>query len=166
MKPIFYLILLFFLVSCNGKHIERYSVDINDLKTLPDNFYHYYRGAVIVSKSNDVMIWYTIDVNGDILKILKVLDNKSPKASTAQTIDKYALDTLMEKASAVRFTQLSHKYHFGKIKVDHKNKIAYSTNEDIVEEYVYPFNDSITAVYKNDDIFTNLKNGWFKCKTN
>jgi len=153
--------LFIILASCNGNHTERYSVDINELKTLPDNFYHY-RGRLIVHKDNGLMIWYNTDSNGNITNIWKVEDNTSHETSTAEIIEKYALDTIKEKIAAVRFTQLSHKYHFGHINVDHKNKIAYSTNEDIVEEYVYPFNDSVTVHYQKDNNFKKFENGWFK----
>ena len=108
------------------------------------------------------MIWYNTDGNGDITNIWKIVDTEEKEDGTAHVVERYALDTLKEKTAAVRFTQLSHKYHFGHINVDHKNKIAYSTNQGLVEEYVYPFNDSITNHYKKDTNCTNLKNGWFK----
>lgn len=144
------------LASCNGNH----PIDVNELKTLPDNSYAYYRGTVMVSKE-EVIIWYNIDDNGNIVKISKIQDLRDPKATTNQAIEKYALDTVSEKAAAVQFTQLSHKYHFGHINVDHKNKIAYSTNEDITEEYIYPLNDSVRVYYLLDGRYDKLENGWF-----
>jgi hypothetical protein len=152
------------LASCTGNHPGRYNVDINELKTLPDNSYAYFRGTIIVHKQDEVMIWYNIDDDGNIVNISKILDQKDPKATTTQAIEKYALDTVTEKAAAVLFTQLSHKYHFGHINVDHKNKISYSTNEDIVEEYTYPLNDSLLNLYKNNFGFERLENGWFRRK--
>lgn len=159
MKPQ-YLLFILLLASCNGNHLERYNVDVNELKTLPENSYAYYRGTVMVSKE-DVIIWYNIDHDGNIVNISKIQDNKDPKASTAQAIEKYALDTVTQKAAAVHFTELAHKYHFGHINVDHKNKIAYSTNQDITEEYVYPLNDSIRIYYLLGGRYDNLENGWF-----
>lgn len=158
-----YLLPLLF-ASCNGNHTTRYSVDIKQLKTLPDNSYAYYRGAVYTHKPNGIMIWYDIDDEGNIVKVSKVKDTKNPDAGTTQTIEKFGVDTISEKKAAMRFTELSHKYHFGHVSIDHNNKIAYSTNQDIAEEYIYPLNDSITALYKKDKSYNDLENGWFYLK--
>lgn len=158
---IFITITALVLASCTGNHPERYNVDINELKTLPDNSYGYFRGTIMVHKQDEVMIWYNIDDDGNIVNISKIMDNKDPKATAAQAIEKYALDTVTEKAAAVLFTQLSHKYHFGHILVDHKNEIAYSTDPDIIGEYVYPLNDSVLHLLQNHIGFKSLKNGWF-----
>lgn len=157
---IFTCIVILLLISCTGTHPLRNNVDVNELKTLPDNLYMYW-GKWLTVSNDDITVWYNIDDNRNIINIYQVANAKSKKDELPQIIEKSAIDTIRAKATAVLFTRLSHKYGFVYINVEHKNKIAYATYEGIREEYVYPLNDSVMQHYQNDFGYGKLENGWF-----
>lgn len=165
MRYFFLLLFVTTFFSCNegANHIDRYKVDIGQLKTLPDNFYAFRRGRLYTA-SDDYMIWYNKDWNGNIANVLNIIDINNHEGSTADAIRKFNIDTISEKETAQHFIDLSRKFKFGHIKIDHKNKIAFSYRDGLNEQYVMPLNDSIKAVYSKNHDFVLLPNKWFENK--
>jgi len=152
---------LILLCSCSkeSNHIEKYGVDIEQLKTLPDNFYAYRRDRVYIDAQN-YMIWFNLDRKNNISNVFAIRGyNISDEMSVA--ITQFRIDTLKMKEQAQHFIDLSHKFKFGHINIDHKNKIAFSHIDGLTEQYVMPFNDSIKKQYLKKPDFRLLVNGWF-----
>lgn len=160
------LILLFLitlLIGCkNENHIEKYDVNINSFKTLPDNFYAY-RGGRIFIDTKEYMIWFNLDSYGNVESVFKIDDIiDRGNRNQANVIRKYKIDTLESKANAQKFIELSNEFKFGHINIDRKNKIAFSYKNGLPEQYVKVFNDSLKNVYNKNADFRFLENEWFE----
>ncbi|MHA3788526.1 hypothetical protein ACX0HA_09980 [Flavobacterium hauense] len=153
------LLILFCSCSKESNHIEEYDVDIQQLKTLSDNFYAY-RGGKVYIHAEKYMIWFNLDWKGDILNVFTI-NGDSIRNEIPLAIARYKIDTLKLKNDAQHFIDLSHEFRFGHIHIDHKNKIAFSHIEGLTEQYVMPFNDSIKNEYIKKPNFMVLPNGWF-----
>ena len=61
-----------------------------------------------------------------------------------------------------KFVDLSRKFRFGHICVDKANKIAFSNQDGLSEQFVKTFNDSLKNIYLINKEFKLLPNGWFE----
>jgi hypothetical protein len=148
--------------SCRDvNHIDKYDVNIDSLKNLPDNFYAY-RGGRIFIDTNKYMIWFNLDYFGNVESVFKINDIIDFDKNQANLINKYAIDTIKSKIIAQKFIDLSHQFKFGHINIQRKNKIAFSYKDGLPEQYVITFNDSLRNVYIKNAEFKLLKNGWFE----
>ncbi|MES2545900.1 MAG: hypothetical protein V4548_13520 [Bacteroidota bacterium] len=148
-----------FLVACKRDYKE--NLDINDLKTLPKNFYGYRAGSVYLNDigSNNFMLWYRIEDNGKLGKLFRI-DNFKNRSDSLSALTENKIDTLKERKNMELFLDLSRKYGFGHISMDTVYKCYLSRLEDLPEQYVMPFNDSIRRKYLKDKNFK-FENGWF-----
>lgn len=149
------MILILFVNCKEENHIEKYNIDLEELLTLPDQYYGHHRGTAFITNEN-YTVWFNRDSNYNIQSI-KRIDNVNQELLTP-----YEFDTIESKKIAQKFGEFSRKYRFGHIYVDKKNKIYFSSQQDLSEEYVITFNDSVYNVYQNNKNFQLLKNGWFK----
>jgi len=150
--------------SCKTEnHIDKYDVQVNSLKILPDNFYAYRGGRIYLEgiKIENYRIWFNRDDKGDLQDIFKIDDLKN-RYSGLEIIKTYGIDTSLNKAYAQTFIQLSRKYKFGHILIDKENKISFSYKDGLAEQYVKALNDSISNIYAKKKDFRLLKNGWFE----
>mgnify|MGYP003575634699 CR=1 FL=1 len=160
------LVLVFFVAifnwSCKGKnHIDKYEVNLDTLNTLPDGFYGHRRGNIYFDNGT-YMIWLTRDNSGDVKNIFKITDLANKKADNIATLIKYKIDTTENKIQMQRFLDLSSKFKFGHISVDKTNKISFSYQDGLSEQYVIALKDSIKDVYLLNKEFKLLDNGWFE----
>ena len=159
---IFIVIMTIFSFSCNDKnHIDKYEVNLDSLKSLPDAFYAYRRGN-IYSDNGKFMIWFNLNNSGDVKNIFEITDLTDRNAGDTETLNKYKIDTTEHKIIMQKFLNLSRKFKFGHIYVDKANKISFSYQEGLTEQYVKTFNDSLKVRYINSKDFRLLDNGWFE----
>lgn len=142
-------------------HIDKYDVNVETLKTLPDAFYAYRRGNIFFDNEK-YMIWYSLDNSGNVEDIFKISDLTDQNSDKTVTINKYKIDTIGNKIVMQRFIDLSRKFKFGHIKIDKSNKVSFSYRDGLSEQYVMTFNDSIKANYLKNKNFKLLENGWFE----
>ena len=164
-SKIFILVLIItFLNSCNNEnHIDKYDVNIDSLKTLPNNFYAYRGGSVFI-ENWEYRIWFKLNSSGNIENVSNVQDYANYKGDKLTAIKKYKIDTVKIKTIAQKFIKLSRKFKFGHIKIDKENKIYFSSRKEPIEQYVMILNDSLKKVYYKNKDFRLLKNGWFENK--
>lgn len=156
------LIVTVFNFGCKEKnHIDKYDVNVDELKTLPDGFYAYRHGNIFLDNEK-FMIWYTLDNFGNVGNIFKVSDLTDQNSEKTTTINKYKIDTTKNKIIMRRFIDLSRKFKFGHIKVDKSNKVSFSYRDGLSEQFVMTFNDSLKNKYSNNKDFKLLTNGWFE----
>ena len=159
---VFILFATFFGFGCKEEnHIDKYEVNVDSLKTLPDGFYAYRRGNIFFDNEK-FMIWYTLDNSGNVKDVFRISDMADQGSEKAATINKYNIDTKVNKIYMQRFIDLSRKFKFGHIKVDRLNKVSFSYRDGLSEQYVMTFNDSLKEKYTNDKDFKILTNGWFE----
>lgn len=142
-------------------HIDKYGVDVDSLKTLPDGLFAYRRGNVFFDKG-EFIIWYTLDNSGNVKNVLRIHDFSDGNSEEAATINKYNIDTSANKVVMQRFIDLSKKFKFGHINVDRLNKVSFSYSDGLSEQFLMIFNDSLKNKYSNDKDFKLLPNGWFE----
>ncbi|UAY53575.1 hypothetical protein [Ferruginibacter albus] len=150
--------------SCHN-HIDKFDVKTDDLKKLPDNFYAYHRGSILLESLSDTgyRIWFNFDNNDNIGNVFKIDDLKNNKEIDLDSVIKTrSIDTSNAKVNAQLFIDLSRKYKFGHILIDKANKISFSYIKDLPEECVMPLNDSIKNIYLKKEDFKQLPNGWFE----
>lgn len=161
-----YLLVLFMVVfySCsnNENHVDRYQVNVDSLKILPDGFYAFRRGRLHIDKDEKYRIWFNRDNNGNSTTIFKIEDLKDTNTDEKKSINKYSIDTIAVKAIMQQFIRLSGKYKFGHIRIERKNRISFSYKDGLPEQYVKTFSDSLTAFYNSRKDFILLSNGWFE----
>jgi hypothetical protein len=161
-KFIFILFMTIFIFGCKEEnHIDKYGVNLDSLKTLPDAFYGQRRGNTYLN-NDEYMIWLTLDNNGDVKDIFKITDLTDKNTSFIATISKYKIDTSDIKIQMQKFLDLSSRFKFGNINVDKANKISFSYQDGLSEQYVKTLNDSIYDIYLKNKDFRLLKNGWFE----
>lgn len=155
--------LTIFLSSCQNKnHIDKYKIDVEELKKLPDNFYAF-RGGRVYHSNEDYRIWY--DLNKDnIHDVFKVQDFNDFDLPTEKVIQKYNIDKDADKEIIQRFINLSRKYRFGHIYINREEKIYFSHKQGLAEQYVMAFNPKVENEYANRKDFIKLPNGWFQYK--
>jgi len=164
----FFSVIIFMIAlhcSCaNQNHIDEYKVNIDSLKTLPDNLYAYRRGSIFIEDVNtgNYRTWFTINAGGNVGHIYKIDDFKNQGSDAATTIKRYSIDTFNSKSLAQEFIRLSTKYKFGHIYIDKSNLIYFSHKDGVTQQYVRALNDSIQAAYLNNTDFRLLHNGWFE----
>jgi len=108
--------------SCSQKgtnHIDKYNINAEELKTLPDNFYGYRKGTVRIT-SPEYIIWFRLDAHGNIKNVLRI---GHPGDDTGNSIHIYGIDTTEAKRTAQHFINLSRKYKFGHINVTIKTRL-------------------------------------------
>jgi hypothetical protein len=105
-------------------HIDKYEVNLDSLKTLPDAVYAHRRGNIYFDNGK-YMIWLTLDNSGNTKKIFEITDLTDRNANDTATINKYKIDTTENKIFVQKFLDLSSKYKFGHISVDKANKISF-----------------------------------------
>lgn len=142
-------------------HIDKYNVNVDSLKTLPDGFYAYRRGNIFFDNEK-FMIWYTLDNSENVKDIFRISDLTDQNSDKTATINKYNIDTIGNKIVMQRFIDLSKKFKFGHIKVDKSNKVSFSYSDGLSEQFVMTLNDSLKNKYSNNKDFKLLKNGWFE----
>ena len=142
-------------------HIDKYEVNVDSLKTLPDGFYAYRRGNIFFDNEK-FMIWYTLDNFGNVKDLFRISDMADQNSEKVATIKKYNIDTTANKIDMQRFINLSRKFKFGHIKVERLNKVSFSYRDGLPEQYVKTFNDSLKEKYSNNKDFKILTNGWFE----
>ena len=152
----------FFSFGCKEEnHIDKYEVNVDSLKTLPDGFYAYRRGNIFFDNEK-FMIWYTLDNSGNVKDVFRISDMADQNSEKEATIKKYNIDTTVNKIDMQRFINLSRRFKFGHIKVDRLNKVSFSFRDGLPEQYVKTFNDSLEEKYSNNKYFKILTNGWFE----
>jgi uncharacterized protein YqfB (UPF0267 family) len=165
MKSICLFILLFVLISScdNQNHIEKYNINLSELKTLPQNFYGYRRGSVYLEdlEHKKYRLWFHLEKNGNIKNIFRI-DNLQNLKDNSKALKTFKIDTINEKRNAQKFIELSRKFKFGHIRIDTINKTYFSSIDGLSEEFIKTFNDSVTKIYSKDKEFRLLKNGWFE----
>jgi hypothetical protein len=134
-----------------------------ELKTLPENFYGYRRGSVYLEDLNlkKYRLWFSLNDNGDVKSIFRIDNFQNPKDSL-QALKTFKIDTIQEKKNMQKFIGLSRKFKFGHIRMDTINKCYFSTIDELSEEFVKIFNDSLKKIYLKDKDFKLLENGWFE----
>jgi len=142
-------------------HIDKYDVNVDSLKTLPDGFYAYRRGKIFFD-NDKFMIWYTLDNSENVKDIFRISDMTDQNSDKTATIDKYNIDTIGNKIAMQRFIDLSKKFKFGHIKVDKSNKVSFSYRDGLSEQFVMTLNDSLKNKYSNNKDYKLLENGWFE----
>ncbi len=162
-------ILVFGCKSYN--HIEKYGVDIDSLKTLPDGFYAYRGGRVYQEEmmADTYRVWFNLDDLGNIENIEWIQDlmyrepykTSHPERNNESLIADYKIDTLRNKTITQKFIDLSKKFRFGHLLVDKKKKISFSVIDGLPEQYTFPLQDSVTEVYFKNPSFKKLPSGWF-----
>jgi hypothetical protein len=150
--------------SCdNRNHIEKYNISLDELKTLPQNFYGYRHGSVYLEdlEHKKYRLWFHLDENGNVRNIFRI-DNFQNLKDNLQVLKTFEIDTVNEKRNMQKFIELSRKFKFGHVKIDTINKIYFSSIDGLSEEFVKTFNDSVTKIYSKDKEFRLLNNGWFE----
>lgn len=159
---VFLLFMTVFNFGCKEKnHIDKYEVNVDSLKTLPDGFYAYRRGNIYYHNEKYV-IWLTLDNSGNAQDIFRISDLADQNSDKTTTINKYNIDTTENKINMQRFIDLSRTFKFGHIKVDKSNKISFSYQDGLSEQFVMTFNDSLKDKYSSNMDFKLLTNGWFE----
>ena len=164
MKTALFLILTILSFGCKVEnHIDKYDVDIAELKTLPDGFYGR-RGNIYYEDTNleKYRVWLTLDNSGQVKNILKIEDFNDKNNSQSELLIKYKIDTNEIKIRMQKFMNLSREYKFGHINIDTENKIAFSYRDGLSEQYVKTFNDSLKDLYSKKNSFRLLSNDWFE----
>lgn len=158
-------IALFLITLCSASckvenHIDQYGVNIDSLKTLPDGLFAHRRDNIFY-ENGQYMIWYTLSNTGQAANISKVTDLATGDTQYNAVLSKYKIDTTNHKMRMQRFLDLSNQFKFGHIQVDQSNKISFSYQDGLAEQYLWPLNDSIKKLYLSNNDFVLLKNGWF-----
>jgi len=148
--------------SCRKEnHIEKYNVDIEKLKKLPDNFYAFRHGNLYI-ENKYYRVWFNKTLNGNVNNIFKIDDFQTNENTKAEIIKIYNIDTIKIKKDAQEFINLSRKFKFGHIEMNRNIKISFSFRDGLYEQYVKAMNDSVKNKYKNDEDFLLLENNWFE----
>jgi hypothetical protein len=156
------IILTLFNLGCKEEnHIDKYEVNVDSLKTLPDGFYAHRSGNIFFD-NDKFMIWYTLDNSGNVKDIFRISNLTDQNSDKTATIKKFNIDTTGNKIVMQRFIDLSRKFKFGHIKVDKSNKVSFSYRDGLSEQFVITFNDSLKEKYSNNNDFKLLTNGWFE----
>lgn len=162
-------IFLFFLITisfgCESKSSgDTQQVSTESLLTLSDGFYAYRNGSIYFTDSdNRYRIWYDLTFSGNLGEEFRIDDFANNNgANKSLDIKKYNISLSENRSNMKQFLHLSRKFQFGHIIIDRSSKIAYSSKEDLSEEYVHPLNDSTIQLYQTNKRFILLKNGWFK----
>ena len=127
---------------------------MEDLKTLPENFYGYRKGSVYLEDLDfkKYRIWFNLNENGNLKNIFRIDNIQNPKDSL-QALKIFKIDTIQEKKNMQKFIDLSRKFKFGHIRMDTINKCYFSSIDGLSEEFVKTFNDSLTNQYlENKDL--------------
>lgn len=164
MKFFYLVITCFIFLSCNNRNrSEKNFLNLEELKSLHENFYGYRRGSVYLEDINleKFRLWFHLDENGNVMNIFRI-DNFKNLKDTLNVLDLYQIDTILEKKNMQKFIELSRKYKFGHIRIDTINKSYFSSRDGLSEEFVKTFNDSLTNLYLKNKNFKLLKNGWFE----
>lgn len=158
MKFIISVIFLGIILSCNGENdIDKHNVDIESLKSLPNNTYGYHRGVLFIG-NNNFTIWFNRDSSG-----LKIDNIKKIQSENNDPIKNYQIDTIEYKELAQKFIDISiKKYKFGHLRIDRNSEISVSYKIGKSNQYVKPLNDSVNNFYENSSYYKRLKNGWFE----
>ena len=162
---VLFLFIAIFSLGCKNKnHIDKYEVNLDSLKTLPNAFYAYRRGNIYYEdlQVKEYRIWLNLDDFGNVKSIFKIEDFADKNADEITTVNKYKIDTTEKKILMQRFIDLSRKFKFGHITIDKTNKISFSYRDGLPEQYVKIFNDSLKNLYLKNDDFRLLNNGWFE----
>jgi hypothetical protein len=159
---VFILFITIFNFGCKDEnHIDKNEVNLDSLKTLSDAFYAH-RSGNIYFDNGKYMIWLTLDNSGDVKNIFEITDLADRNANGKASISKYKIDTTENKILMQKFLDLSSKFKFGHINVDKANKISFSYQDGLSEQYVKTFNDSLKDMYLKNKNFSLLNNGWFE----
>ena len=152
---VLFLFIIIFSLGCKNKnHIDKYEVNLDSLKTLPNAFYAYRHGSIYYEdlQLKEYRIWLNLDDFGNVKSIFKIEDFADKNADEIATVNKYKIDTTEKKILMQRFIDLSRRFKFGNITIDKTNKISFSYRDGLPEQYVKTFNDSLKNLYlKNDD---------------
>lgn len=161
---IYLLVLVAISIGCESKHGEdTQQVSPDSLLTLPDGFYAYRNGSIYFTGSdNRYRIWYDLTFSGNLGEEFRIDDFANDVVNKSMTIKKCNISLSENRSNMKQFLQLSRKLNFGHISIDRSSKIAYSSKEELSEEYVYPLTDSTMQLYQSNKRFILLKNGWFK----
>ena len=157
--PIHLILFLCLIVGC-GNPIDNYQVNVDSIKTLPIGLYAF-RGRQNYYSTENYMVWVNRNGNNKLMAVTRITEHANPKATAAETIRKYQIDTSESKKLIQSFIGLNRKYGFGHIDID-SNKIGLSYHPDISEQYVWTNNDSIKTYYLNVLEFRLLDNGWLE----
>lgn len=160
-----YLFLLIAIsIGCESKHGgDTQHVSPDSLLTLPDGFYAYRNGSIYFTDSdNRYRIWYDLTFSGNLGEEFRIDDFANDGVNKSVIIKKYNIALSEKRSTMKQFLHLSRKFKFGHIRIDRTSRIAYSSKEDLSEEYVYPLTDSTMRLYHSNKRFILLKNGWFK----
>ena len=160
---LFYLIIIINSGCSSENHIENNNIQIDSLKILPNSFYAFRRGRIFVEniKPKSYRIWYDID-RGGVENIYKIEDFQNRNNTVERIIAKYGIDTNLCKKNVNLFIRLSRKYEFGHLSIDQQNNIFFSNRDGLLEQYAYPFNDSVRKRYSRNSNFRLLQSGWFE----
>lgn len=161
---IYLLVLVAISIGCESKHSEdTQQVSPDSLLTLPDGFYAYRNGSIYFTGSdNRYRIWYDLTFSGNLGEEFRIDDFANDVVNKSMTIKKCNISLSENRSNMKQFLQLSRKLKFRHISIDRSSKIAYSSKEELSEEYVYPLTDSTMQLYQSNKRFILLKNGWFK----
>ena len=142
-------------------HIDKYKANLDSLLTLPDGFYAYRHGRIYFSdnKNGNYIIWYNLNFWGNISTVFKI---DYYEESNNKAVSKFKVDTIESKKVMQHFIELSSNFKFGHISIDRKNKVSFSYQDGLQEQYVKPLNDSIKTIYLKKKDFKLLKNDWFE----
>jgi hypothetical protein len=151
--------------SCKYKnHIEKYEVNVDSLKTLPDGFYGYRGFGIYVTdlKAEKYIAWLSPNESGNVGEIFSVNGFENNTEALRNTVKENEIDTIILKALAQKFVDLSDKYKFVHITIDKANQITFSYKDGLPVQFARPLNDSVRADYLKDKDFKLLENGWFE----
>lgn len=162
---IYLILLVAFSIGCESKHGEdTQQVSPDSLLTLSDGFYAYRNGSIYFTDSNNrYRVWYDLTFSGNLGEEFRIDDFANDDgANKSMVTKKYNIALSENRSNMKQFLHLSRKFNFGHINIDRSSKIAYSSKEDLSEEYVYPLVDSTMQLYQSNKRFILLENGWFK----
>lgn len=149
-------------------HIDKYHVEVDSLLLLPDHFYGYRHGEVYVTNLDTpqkYMVWFHFDKTGDRIHHISVVnDYKGNRWNTdrAGIVADYGWDTLQWKKDVQKFVDLSRKYKISHLYMERNNMVYFSYHPMAYGQYVKPLNDSVTHIYRTDEKYHSLPNGWFE----
>lgn len=161
---IFLFLLITISFGCESKsNGDTQHVSPDSLLTLSDGFYAYRNGRIYFTDSdNRYRIWYDLTFSGNLGEEFRIDDFVNDVVDKSMVIKKYSIALSENRSNMKQFLHLSRKFKFGHISIDRSSKIAYSSKEDLSEEYVHPLTDSTMQLYQSNKRFILLKNGWFK----
>jgi hypothetical protein len=151
--------------QCESKnHIEKYQVDIETLKKMPNGFYAYRGGRVYQTdiKCEKYRIWFELDDEGNVGDIFRIQNFKHPGVEDSISIQEHHIDTLFCKQTEQQFIELSRKYKFGHLLVNKNSEICFSSIDGLPVEFAYPFSWTKEQEYQKRPYFKRLGNGWYE----